>query len=605
MSNIEHTFRSHLFSNPNGIGYLDYVKLAKRLRQESNEKNQTLAIMRSCTLEPIQPALEVELASIGIKPEITFLPFNQFEEQLLDPGSQLHGLRPENLWIHATMDAFCPDLVATNWNGDSTSVANLVHATVARFSNILENASKLEIRRIVVSALLVPDWFPLGIADQRSKTSLENAVREINAHIRDICETHMSCFFFDINQVAHRKGTENILSSPMQYTADLPYSHSGLIAIAQNLKTVFSAVAGKTTKCIVVDLDNTLWGGIVGERGASGVEIGPDRPGRPYQKLQQILASFQSRGILLAIASKNNEPDAMEVFTSNRNMLLRLADFSAHRINWNPKPQSVREIAEELNIGVDSITFIDDNPAEREQMRQMLPEVFTPEIPADPAVVPDYISKLFCFERYRITQDDTKRVEMYRQQSQRNDLKRTSTSLEDYYRSLEMQMTIATNSPEQVHRVAQLTQKTNQFNTSNLRLTEADIQNRMKSGKHWVISASLKDRFGDNGQISALLVHFLDDGKTAEIELFLMSCRVIGRTAENALLTWLLNEIKQSRRATRVSARFVPSKRNQVSAKTLPDFGFMSKAENSFEWNLEHMPIPEMKPWFQITKAGG
>lgn len=301
----------------------------------------------------------------------------------------------------------------------------------------------------------------------------------------------------------------------------------------------------KRKKCIVLDLDNTLWGGILGEDGADNIKIGEDYPGNAYRFFQQYLLELSRYGILLTVCSKNNETDVLEVWEKHPEMILRKEHFVAWRINWNNKADNIREIAGELNIGLDSMVFVDDNPAERELVKQVLPMVQVPDFPDQPYLYPRFVWQLTNdhFKIYRLTAEDLSKTQQYKENAERSHFQSQFADMESYLRSLELELTVELMNEYNVVRMAQMTQKTNQFNLTTRRYTETDLRDfEATGGKIWGLR--VKDRFGDNGLTGLIMVAMKED-EEAVIDSFLLSCRVLGKNIEEVFIRYVVNKLRE------------------------------------------------------------
>ena len=338
---------------------------------------------------------------------------------------------------------------------------------------------------------------------------------------------------------------------------------------------------------MAVDLDNTLWGGVIGEDGMNGIRLGAEYPGAAFQELQRALLDLSRRGILLAVCSKNNPADAMEALSGHPGMVLQPRDFAAMRINWNDKAQNLREIAAELNIGLDTIAFLDDNPVERQQVREQAPEAIVIHLPEDPMGYAQAVRDCPWFERLTLSEEDLRRGELLRGAARaRRNWKRSVTSKEDFYRSLEQVAEIAPVNPQTLARVSQLTQKTNQFNLTTRRYTEQQIAEMAASPAWRVWTLRVKDRYADNGLVGVAIAEL--DGEVCEIDSFLMSCRVIGRTVETAFLAHLAADARQQG-ATVLQGWFLPTKKNAPAREFYRDHGFEAaeRTEEGVLWRLD------------------
>lgn len=310
-------------------------------------------------------------------------------------------------------------------------------------------------------------------------------------------------------------------------------------------------------KCLVLDLDNTLWGGVLGEDGINGIQVDGDYPGKAFHLWNEGLKELMNDGVILAICSKNNESDVEALFAA-REMPLKMEDFACKRINWKDKATNIREIAQELNIGLDSMVFVDDNPTERELIRQQLPMVSVPEWPAQPYELPTFYAQLVkeYFSVYTLTEEDRKKTEQYRQNANRAQLQAQYTDMTDFLRSLDIQLTIAPATEITIPRIAQMTQKTNQFNLTTKRYTESDIRTLLANGAQiWTLAVA--DRFGDNG-ITGLMI--VTNG--GEVDTLLLSCRILGKGIEKAFVKTVLSKLE----INEIRAKYIPTEKNgQVS----------------------------------------
>lgn len=356
-------------------------------------------------------------------------------------------------------------------------------------------------------------------------------------------------------------------------------------------KLKINSFESKRKKCLILDLDNTLWGGILGEDGIANLKIGDTYPGLAYLHFQEAILEAANAGIILAICSKNNEDDVVEVFEKHPFQLIKFNKISAYRINWQDKVTNIQEIAEELNIGLDSIVFIDDNPVERERVKQMLPEVTVPDFPESPYLMVKYFKNIYdqYFQAYRLTNEDLNKTSQYISNAERNVFKKAFSSVDDYLKSLEMELNIFEASNFTIPRIAQMTQKTNQFNLTTKRYTEDDINNKLLNGD-LVYCVAVKDKFGDNGISILSIVTFEND--TAFIDTFLLSCRILGRNIEGAFLNYLIN-LLQDRNIKYLKSIYIPSGKNKQTENFFEKMNFI----------LEKIEVDGTKHYFlEITK---
>jgi FkbH-like protein len=355
-------------------------------------------------------------------------------------------------------------------------------------------------------------------------------------------------------------------------------------------------------KCLVLDLDNTLWGGVLGEDGVDGIRLGGDYPGKAYSYWQRSLLQLSRNGVILAICSKNNESDVQEAWDKNPHMVLRREHFSALRINWQDKATNMNELADELNIGLDSMVFIDDNPSERELVKQMLPQVEVPDFPEKPYQLMPFFKMLVekYFRIYKVTDEDRRKTEQYRANAIRNAEKSRFTDLESYLYSLDMELDINLADEHNVPRISQMTQKTNQFNLTTRRYSEADVKQRIDEG--WrVYCMSVRDRFGDNGITGTVFLKPLDD-LTVNIDTLLLSCRILGKGIEEAFVKTVFNLLRLDG-YRRVTADYLPTAKNGQTADFYDRLGMTctSVADNGDKhYEMELSGIFEIKNYYNI-----
>ncbi|MCQ2343456.1 MAG: HAD-IIIC family phosphatase [Paludibacteraceae bacterium] len=322
-----------------------------------------------------------------------------------------------------------------------------------------------------------------------------------------------------------------------------------------------SSIALKRKKCLVLDLDNTLWGGILGEDGIEGIKIGGDYPGKAFLYWQKALLGLSRSGVILTICSKNNEHDVLEAWENNPFMVLRQEHFAAYRINWTDKATNIKALADELNLGLDSFVFVDDNPTERELVKQMLPMVSVPDFPKQPYELPVFFKSLVeqYFKVYSITDEDKKKTEQYKANAARAKAAASFTDFASFLESLHIQIGVEAANEFNIQRIAQMTQKTNQFNLTTHRYTDADVRRFLdERWKIWCISVA--DKFGDNGITGTIIVKPLDSER-CEIDTFLLSCRILGKGIEIAFIKRILSLLESSGFKT-ITANFIPTAKN-------------------------------------------
>lgn len=391
---------------------------------------------------------------------------------------------------------------------------------------------------------------------ETGNVGLIDAIDEFNKVARELtCSSNVK--FIDFSEFTTLYGNQSLVDWKYYYTAQYPYSPKLIRPFKLWWKKKMCQISMSRKKCLVLDLDNTLWGGILGEDGVTNIKMSGDYPGKAFHYWQEGIKELQRNGVILAICSKNNMSDVEEVWNKRDDILLHRDDFATIRINWKDKATNIREIASELNIGLDSMVFVDDNPVERELIRTTLPMVAVPDYPEHPYNLPLLYEKLVndYFSVYKLTLDDVNKTYQYISNAQRIEESSKYDTVEDYLSSLNMHLRILPVSEITIPRAAQMTQKTNQFNLCTRRYTENDLRLLLDSNANmWTLSVS--DRFGDNG-ITGLIIVTNDE----RIDTFLMSCRVLGRGLEYAFATYVLQQLK-ALGVDRVIGEFIPTAKN-------------------------------------------
>jgi len=387
--------------------------------------------------------------------------------------------------------------------------------------------------------------------------SLRNAAADFNRQLTEFASSHSNVKVADMDEFLCQYPRKDWTDWKYFFISQMIFSPQLTLPFRKWWKRKTEEFSLRRKKCLVLDLDNTLWGGILGEDGIDGIKIGGDYPGKAFLYFQKALAELVRCGVILTVCSKNNEPDVLEAWEKNPFMVLRKDSFSAWRINWNDKAGNIRELAQELNIGLDSMVFVDDSPAERELVRQALPMVEVPDFPDQPYRLPEFFRMLVerWFRIYSVNDEDRQKTAQYKANAQRSEAKAHFTDFNEFLKSLDMELTVRKLDEFSLPRVAQMTQKTNQFNLTTRRYTDGVIKAFVSEG--WIIyTLSVNDRFGDSGITGAIMV--TPDGR---IDEFLMSCRVLGRGIESAFIRRVLSMLRE-RGITRVSAEYIPTLKN-------------------------------------------
>ena len=531
-----------------------------------------IAVLASFTLQGMSQVLTVRCKEKGISVICYDAPYNQYAQEIIDEKSGLYEFNPDAVILCIDTRSLFGDYLMyahTYTPEQRREIINIKKTYVTELVNMLASRSK---SKILLMNNEQPQHTVLGIIDSKQDYGLRQSIADYNEQVRAAYEKSSQVFIVDFAQFCTRYGS-NVFDPKMYYLADMKISPAYFPQLCDEYIPYIVAFKAKSRKCIVLDLDNTLWGGILGEDGLEGIKLGPTPNGRPFLEFQQCLHALFHRGMLLAVNSKNNMDDVREVFARHPYQVLKEEHFAALRINWEDKELNIKSIAEELNIGMDSMIFLDDDPVQCSRVQSQLPDVHVIQL-NDPSRSIDSLMSLPEFAVLQFTDEDKSKGKMYVEQRKRLEL-RQSVSIDDFLRGLKMKVVIQRADSFTMPRIAQLTQKTNQFNMTTKRYTEQEIAAFAASGL--VASVAVKDTFGDNGIIGTVIVEKgeLKPGtqSTWKIDTFLLSCRIIGRKIEDALLAYILKcAAKES--VKEIIAEFIPTKKNKVAENFYKNNGF-------------------------------
>jgi FkbH-like protein len=585
-------------ASPSAAAFL--VSRYEQLREHLGLLPYRIALLRSFTVEPVVPLLRAEAFVLGMDLQVHVGGFNAYAQEILDAGSSLYGYSPDAVILAMLAHDVAPDL--THGYADLTpeGIDLAVERVTGSFRDWVRAFRSHSHASLIVPTLEQQAVPSLGVLDAQSEHSQAQAIARINRDLQHLGKDHRGVYVLDYDGLVARHGRLRWRDERKWQIARMPIAADHLIHLAREWMRFLVPLSGKTVKALAVDLDNTLWGGVIGEEGMNGIQLGAEHPGVAYQSLQRTLLDLSRRGIVLAICSKNNAEEAMEALERHPGMLVRPRDFASMRINWEDKAQNLREIAGELNIGIDALAFMDDNPVECERIRTALPEVTVIELSGDPAGYAGLLRNCPVFERLAATEEDGLRTSLYASQAERSQAAQRFESKEDFYRFLEQEVEIAGVGPDSLARVAQLTQKTNQFNVTTRRYSEAQISALAAAPDCQVLSIRVRDRYGDQGIVGVAITRDHEDD--CEIDTLLLSCRVIGRTVETAFLCALAQRALSRNRRTLVG-RFVPTKKNAPARDFYVQHGFELVKQDGEEshWMLDLTRCPPRCPdWITL-----
>ena len=560
--------------------------ILRKLRASANESfiPKRIAILSGSTVNDIKNLTEIFLLNEKILPTFYESEYNKFYEDAVFGNETLDEFNPEIVIIFTgTVNILNrPEIFDT-----PEEVEEKLNAEYRRFETVWKKLSEKFSAVIIQNNFDMPHTRPEGNFDSVFPGGLQRFVARLNEKFAEYAEKNSGFYIHDINRLSAEIGLNRWHNRAQYYAYKFAVNYDVIPEVAKSLKKITCAVLGKVKKCLVLDLDNTLWGGIIGESGAAGISIGHETAtGEAYEEFQNYVKNLKERGIILAVCSKNDEEVAKTGF-SHPSGVLKLDDFAIFVANWEPKNLNIKRISEELNIGLADMVFIDDNPAERELIRQTLPEVAVPEI--NPDDVFSYIRAIEdegYFEIVAVSGEDRQRTEFYRANRQRKTAAENFADYDEFLKSLEMSAEVGAFTEIYFDRIAQLTNKTNQFNLTTRRFTREEIRKIAEDKNFVTLYCRLKDKFGDNGIVSLIIAE--KKNSALHINLWLMSCRVLKRDVENFMLNNLVERARKSGAAELVGYWFRTKKNGQVK-DLYKNFGFekVSEDENSGVWSLK------------------
>jgi FkbH-like protein len=564
-------------------------------------------VVRSVTVEPIVPYLTIEAAQAKYVLELHVGGYGSYVDEILSPTSALAKFNPDLVLVILDLNDIAGQLPELCADGIGSGVNAEIEEAVARVAQLLRSYRGSSSARVVFQGLVLPDVSSLGdVGDANLPNSLPHAVRRLNERLAAVCGAISDCTFFDVDQLAGRYGRRNWCDTRLFLASRLQVSAGAFGMYAKGLVRTFSGLYRATRKVLCTDLDNTLWGGVLGEDGTDGIATGSAFPGNCYYEYQRYLKQLSLRGILLAIVSKNNEADVREAFEARAaDLALKLDDFVAAKISWGEKSDGLRELAEELSLGLDSFVFVDDNPVECEEIRQRLPEVAVLAAPVnEPWKQVELLAEQMFFDAAVVTLDDINRLNEYKAQTQRAELEVKAGGRDEFLASLGIICTFVSALEAPLARSVQLLAKTNQFNVTTRRHGAAEVEVFAAAPGGQAVVVRVRDRFGDAGVVGLVLAQV--EGEECRIDSLLLSCRVIGRGVETALLAYVAQGAVRAG-ATRLVGEFIATKKNAPCADFYVDHGFnvcaspADAAEGSVFYAFDlTTTVPESPAWITL-----
>jgi len=507
--------------------------------------------------------------------------YAQIEKQIFDLKSQLYLHNPEFVLIYNSSRNLLKKFYHISFQQRENFALELARDLESKLDILNQNLTA----NIIVFNFVEEDDMVFGNYGNKVKGSFIYQIRELNLKLMELSQRYSNLFICDLNRITAEYGLTNSIDPKLYITSDMHLNLDVLPEVAKNVCDIISAAKGNIKKCVIVDLDNTLWGGIVGDDGVENLQIGQLGIGKAYTEFQMWLLELKKRGIILAVCSKNTEDIAREPFLSHPDMILKLEDFAVFIANWENKVDNIITIQKVLNIGFDSIVFIDDNPFERNMVRQAIPGIIVPELPQDPSEFLPYLKSLNLFETTFYTREDNIRTQQYQQEAKRVLIQKNYTTEDEYLESLNMLARVEEFNDFNIPRVAQLTQRSNQFNLRTIRYNVEEIKKVSESANFLTFAFYLRDDYGDYG-LTGIVILETQKPDVYFIDTFIMSCRVLNRTFEEFILNHIV-KVAKDKGAREIIGEYIQTKKNSIVKDLYKNLGFLAK-ENIWILNIEN-----------------
>ncbi len=552
------------------LDYSSLIKDAGTIAVSAGSKPMKLAILADCAVQQLATLLKTLAARNGVALDVYEGGYDSIDLEILNPESALYSFGPQYLIV-----LMCGEKLKSRLY-DAADRRSFAADTVGRIENLWRAFGTRSSATIVQSTFVLPSERAFGNYELKVADSVGAIFTEINYQLAQRARSAKNVLLNDVDFLAASIGRRQWLDGRLWSMAKIPCRLEHMPRLAQSLLDTVLAAAGVFTRCVVLDLDNTLWGGVIGDDGLEGIALGEFDEGEAFVAFQKFLKELKRRGILLAVVSKNEHANAILPFKEHPCMVLKEEDISAFVANWDNKADNIRLVQKTLNIGFDSFVFLDDNPFERNIVREHVPNVIIPELAEDPSSYVETLADLNLFETAAFSEADLQRAAQYREEAQREIIKTQFTNVNDYLASLGMQIKLERFNAFNLPRIAQLIQRSNQFNLMTRRYGEAACEAMMKDKACAPLTLKLSDKFGDYGLISVVILK--PAGEALEIDEYLMSCRVLQRGVEG----FAMNNIfayAQRLGAKRVVGHYLPTAKNDMVKNFFKSFGFEKVGE--------------------------
>ena len=576
------------------------LRIVEELSRDQRGPTLNVELLSTYNIEPILPVLQLALDCLPSRACLRLAPLDAIEAHIAQCADAESQQRPDARIVLWRLEEILPEALYPFSNGFPKEIGPRVQQVMERMERVValhqRNAQGVP---LFLSTIALPVNFSNAVFAGQHGTGLFGSVGRINQKIYELATHSYGTHVLDLAAWAAFEGRSH-MDATLDFMARQPLSAKGQVALALFIARCLRPLIVPRRKVIALDLDNTLWGGVVGEDGITGLKLGHDFPGNVHLRIQRELLELRNRGVLLVVLSKNNEADAREAFNSLPDMLLKWDDFAVRKVNWNHKHENLREASRELGLGLDSFAFLDDSDYEREQMRQFLPEVLILNESSDPLHTVRSLWETDAFDSLTVTEEDRLRHRDYTVRAAR-DVEAHQGDLEAFLKSLEMEATIEEIGSSNIDRALAMIGKTNQFNLTTRRHSRAQLQAMLEAPGSIALALRLRDKFGDQGIVALLLAIPAGDNATLAIDTFLVSCRALGRGVEDALWAALVN--RANRQGVRkLEAEYLATAKNGIVAGLYDRLGLQRIRQNSAStcYRLEPVRHYSFPSWINL-----
>ena len=547
----------------------DFSQIKKNLKKDfSNLKKIKVAILGDTATQFLNQAIRGIGYDRDFNLEIWEADFNQIELQVSDLGSELYKSKPDVIIIFQSSHKILGKYNKLKEGNHSLLCSNEMNS----IKNIVETVSSQIDAKIIYFNYSEIDDTVFGNFSSKLEQSFLFQLRKLNYDLMIYASNTANFYICDISSIQNLLGKQNFFQTSVYINTEMVLSIESLPYVASRVIDIIASLNGKFKKCVILDLDNTTWGGIIGDDGIENIQIGSLGIGKAFSEFQYWVKKLKNRGIIVAICSKNTESVAKEPFEKHPDMVLRLDDISVFIANWDNKADNIRQIQKILNIGFDSMVFLDDNPFERNIVRENIPEITVPELPEDPSDYLEYLYSLNLFETISFSNEDKERTKLYQIQAERASIQQKFTNEDDFLKSLDMVSLVESFNRFNKPRVAQLSQRSNQFNLRTVRYTDDEIEKISNLDDFHTFAFTLEDKFGDNGLICVIILQ-QKDIENVFIDTWFMSCRVLKRGMENFVLN-TITEFCKEKGYKHLVGEYLPSAKNEMVKDHYENLGF-------------------------------